>query len=325
MKTKYDNLLWGILLILAAGLVFAQQQGWISWLNPQFWELAFAGLAAIFLVRYLLAGLRNWGWLFPACIFLALAGMVWMGAANSHNAWLPAPFFGAIALPFLVAFAVDVRKHWWALIPATVMLLCGGVIVFSNQVPGEFIGAAFMFALAISFLAVYLNDRGRSWAVIPAFVMASIGVIILLEAYFDQWSGAFVPIAIALPFFYVYIRQPERRWWSLIPAGIMASIGVNVLLTMPGLGRFGQSSIPTAIMFMGWAATFGWLWLQREKSLTTWARFPAMIFGIISVVLLVTGSINEIGLTFVLVLAGLALIYLGLRPRKDTPSGQIKP
>jgi hypothetical protein len=57
------------------------------------------------------------------------------------------------------------------------------VIVSSNRIPGVFIGAAFMFAFAVPFLAVYLNGRSRWWALIPAFVRASVGVLILLGIY----------------------------------------------------------------------------------------------------------------------------------------------
>ncbi len=317
MKTKYDNIFWGILLILAAGLVFAQQQGWVGQFTPQFWMLAFAGLGLVFFIRYLLAGLRYWGWLFPVCIFLALAGMLWLGTSNYREAWIAAPFFGAIAVPFLVAFAVDFRKNWWALIPAFAMLMCGSVIVFADQVPGEVIGASFMFAIAIPFAAVYLANRKNWWALIPAFSMASIGTLILFSRFLNQWAGAFVTLAISVPFFYIYFKQ-DQRWWALIPAGFMASIGINALLTVPLLGRFAQSTIPTGIMFLGWAATFGWLWHQRgEKSPTEWARFPATVCTIIATILLVVGSLITYGLTIALVVGGLALIYVGLRPRKD--------
>ena len=120
---------------------------------------------------------------------------------------------------------------------------------------------------------------------------------------------------IALPFFYVYFKQGQ--WWALMPAGILASIGVNALLSMPLLGSFAQSSMPAGIMFLGWAATFVWLWRQREKSPTAWARIPAMVLGILAAMLLVIGSLTTYGFTFALIAAGLALIYFGLRPRKD--------
>ena len=124
-------------------------------------------------------------------------------------------------------------------------------------------------------------------------------------------------LAISLPFFHIYFKQ-EQRWWALIPAGILASISVNALLTVPSLGRFGQSTIPAGIMFLGWAATFGWLWRKRgDKSPTDWARLPATICSIIATILLVVGSLTTYGITIALILGGMALIYAGLRPRKE--------
>ncbi len=70
-------------------------------------------------------------------------------------------------------------------------------------------------------------------------------------------------------------------------------------------------------MFVGWAATFGWLWRQRSSLPTQWASLPAMICTIVAIVLLVIGSLTELGLTAALILGGAALIYLGLRPRKN--------
>jgi len=105
----------------------------------------------------------------------------------------------------------------------------------------------------------------------------------------------------------------------LIPAGVLASIGVNTLLTNPLLGRFAQSTIPTGIMFLGWAATFGWLWRQREKSPTAWAHIPATVCMILACLLLVVGSLTSYGFTFALIGGGLLLVYFGLRPRKSLP------
>ena len=168
MKTKYDNIFWGILLLLAAGLTLVQQQGWVEQFTPKIWMWTFGALALIFFIRYMLAGLRYWGWLFPVSILLSLAGMLWLGTTYSRDVWIAAPFFGGIALPFLAAFAVDFRKNWWALIPAFVMLTCGAAIIFGDRLPGEVIGAMFMFAIAIPFLAVYLAKPMNWWALIPA-------------------------------------------------------------------------------------------------------------------------------------------------------------
>jgi hypothetical protein len=318
MKNKYDNIFWGILLILAAGLTLAQQQGLVGKFTPQFWALAFGGLSVVFFIRYLLAGLRFWGWLFPVSIFAALGGMVWLASSHQYpDAAIAAPFFGAMAIPFLVAFGFDFRKNWWALIPALASILFGAVVIFGDRLPGEVIGAGFMFAIAIPFLTIYFINRRYSWALIPGFIMAAVGSIILLGSLLNQWMGGFVLFIIALPFFYVYFKQTER-WWALIPAGLLASIGVNALLTVPLLGKFAQSTLPVGIMFLGWTATFGWLWRQREKSPTAWARIPALVCGVLAALLLVIGSLTAYGFTFALIAGGLSLIYFGLRPRKDT-------
>ena len=316
MKNRYDNIFWGILMLLGGGLALAQQQGWVGQFSREFWMLAFGGLALVFFIRYLLAGLRYWGWLFPVCIFSALAGILWLGRYGYFRAWIVAPFFGAIAIPFLVAFGTNYRKNWWALIPALVMVMCASVLVFADRVPGEVIGASFMFAIAIPFLVFYFVERKNWWALIPGFTMTAMGTLVLLSSYFSQWAGAFVTIAISLPFFYIFYAQ--KRWWALIPAGILASIGINALLTVPLLGRFAESTIPTGIMFLGWAATFGWLWRQREAYPVAWARIPALVCTILAAILLVIGSLTEIGLVAALIAGGLVLIYFGVRPRKNT-------
>jgi hypothetical protein len=316
MKLKFDNILWGLLLILAGGLALAQQQGWIGILTPQFWMLTFGVVSLIFFVRYFIAGLRQWGWLFPACIFSALAVILYLSENGVRETWLASPIFIAISIPFLVVFFLDIRKNWWALIPAFIMIVLCLVVIFEASLPGELIGTLIMFSVAIPFALVYLSNRQRNWALIPAFSTAMIGVITLLSMYTIRWVGALVPIAIAIPFFYVYIRN-QQHWWAIIPAGVMVSIGINVWFTDPMFGKLAAGSLPTAILFLGWSATFGWLWYQREKFPTQWARIPALVSGIIGIILLVMGSFTEIGLVVILIVTGLVFIYLGLRPRKE--------
>jgi hypothetical protein len=317
MKTKFDNIIWGLILVLAGGLALAQQQGWIETFSTQFWVLAFGAVGLIFLVRYLVAGVRFWGWLFPACIFLALAAIIWLTDSTLREAWMVTPLFGAIVIPFLVAFAVDFRKNWWALIPSFVMTILCMVVAFGETLPGEIVGASFMFAIAIPFAVVYLVNHKNWWALIPAFIMGISGIMVLLNGVTGLWAGAFFTIVIAVAFFFLYFKYPNN-WWALLPAGILGSIGINALLTDPHLGKFAQSNFPAAVLFLGWAATFGWLWRQREKYPTAWARIPAMVASIVAFVLLAVGSLTEFGLVVILIAGGLLLIYFGLRPRKET-------
>ena len=316
MKKNTDNLFWGIILILAALGILAQQQGYIDLnaLSANTWTWIFAGAGLIFLVRYLVSGLKNWGYLFPTCILGALADIIALAEAGKADAFIGSLIFIAIAIPFLVAFLTSISENWWALIPAFGCLVIATVINFADSVAGEWIGALMMFGIGLPFLFVYFVNRTRRWALIPGLILIAIGTMILVSMA-NQWAGFLVPLIISAPLFYVYFTHP-RQWWALIPAGIMASIGVYALLSLPFLGSFANTSIPTGIMFLGWAATFYYLWLQRSKSPTEWARIPAMVFGIVAIVQLVLGAISEIGMIVLLFAGGILLIYFGLRPKK---------
>jgi hypothetical protein len=318
MKAKFDYIFWGLMLILIGGLALAQQEGWIGIFSTRFWMIAFGAFSLIFFIRYFIAGLRNWGWLFPASGFAAVAATLWFFEHGAREAQLATPIFLSIIIPFLVAFILDIRRNWWALIPAFIMTVLCLAALFEATISGELIGALTMFSVAIPFAVVYLSNRERKWALVPAFTTAMLGIIILLSLYTVRWIGAFVPFAIAVPFFYVYFKYPQS-WWALLPAGIMGSIGLNVLLSDPALGKFATSSFPAAVLFFGWAVTFYLLWRQREKFPTTWARIPAMILSIIAIILLITGSLTELGLVVMMMVGGIVLIYLGLRPRREKP------
>jgi hypothetical protein len=294
----------------------AQQQGYIDFnaMYTNTWTWIFAGAGLLFLVRYLMSGLKKWGYLFPACILGALAVIIALAEAGKADEFLGSLIFIAIAIPFLVAFLTKIRENWWALIPAFGCLVMATVISFADRVADEWIGALFMFGIGLPFLFVYFVNRTRRWALIPGLIMIAIGTMILASMV-NQWAAFLVPMIISAPFFYVYFTQP-RQWWAFIPAGIMASIGVNGLLSLPFLGAFASTSIPTGIMFLGWAGTFYYLWLQRTKSPTEWARFPAMVFGIVAIVQLVLGAVSEIGMIVLLFAGGILLIYFGLRPKK---------
>jgi hypothetical protein len=316
MKKNTDNLFWGIILILAAFGVLAQQQGYIDFnaMSANTWTWIFAGAGLLFLVRYLVSGLKNWGYLFPACVLGALAIIIALAEAGKADAFLGSLIFIAIAIPFLVAFLSNIRENWWALIPAFGCLVLATVINFADTVAGEWIGALFMYGIGLPFLLVYFVNRSRRWALIPALIMIAIGTMILLSLV-SQWAAFLVPLFISAVFFYVYTTQPER-WWALISAGIMASIALESILTLPLLGAFATTSIPTGIMFLGWAGTFYYLWLKREKFPTEWARIPAIVFVIVAIVQLVLGAMSEIGMIVLLFAGGILLIYFGLRPKK---------
>jgi len=316
MKRNTDNLFWGIVLILLACAVLAQQMGYIDFnaLSTNTWTWVFAGISLLFFLRYLFTGLKSWGYLFPACILAAISIIITLADRGMADAFLGSLIFIAIAIPFFVAFLTSVRGNWWALIPAFSCLMLAAIIYFSDSATGEWIGALFMYAVGVPFLLVYLFNRNRRWALIPGLILVGIGTLALVSGM-NNYANIVVTLMIAAAFFFVYFTRP-KNWWAVIPAGLMASIGLSSILSLPLLGEFANTTFPAGLMFLGWAATFYYLWTQRSKVPTEWAGVPAIIFLIVAIVQLALGAVNEIGMIVLLFAGGILLIYFGLRPRK---------
>lgn len=320
MKKNTDSIYWGVLLILAALAVLVQKLGYIDFsrVSMTFWTWVFVGVAVVFFLRYLFSKLKGWGFLFPATIFSALAYIVTYANRGVKGEFLGSLIFIAVAIPFVVAFLTNIKANWWALIPAFACSVLAFIVNYANAIRGEWIGALVMFSIGLPFLLVYLVNRSQRWALIPGGILVAIGLM-SLASMASQWVAVLIPFIIALAFIVVYLIQPGQ-WWALIPGGIIFFSAVSGLLDQVSFGSFPKADLPAVIMFLGWAGTFYYLWLKRGQFPTAWARVPAMIFVIVSVVLLVVGySQSEIGLIVLLFAGGIILLVMGLRPRKALP------
>jgi hypothetical protein len=316
MKTRSTNFLWGFVLILAGALFLAQNLGYIPLLSEQFWMAVFAGLSIVFFAGYFLSGIQNWGLLFPACIFGALALTTFMTLKGMTSSILGTPIFLAVGLPFVIAFALDRQKNWWALIPAWVMVAIAVIIAFVDLVPGEVIGTLILLAIAIPFLVVYMVDRTRKWALIPGGVLAAVSVFPLIALFGnEEVIGSLVLFVIALPFFVVYFWTKEN-WWALIPAGVLASIGLALLVASLGAFAAWSTSVMNAIIFLGWGITFLALWLRRDRIPTAWAIYPAVGLGAAALLSLAVGSFLTNSWPILLIVGGGLLLWFSLRPKK---------
>lgn len=305
MKANWVNIVWGIVLVLAGGLFLAQNLGWIGMLTLPFWMIVFAVVSLFFFVTYFAKGVREWGWLLPACIFGGVA--ITMGLANAgfDEPWIGTPILIGNGLPFLVVFLLDRSRNWWALIPAWTLGVIVAILFLVDRVPEEWIGTLVMWGIGLPFLVVYLTDRSRWWALIPGGVLIGIGFIPLLGAYGgENLVGALVMWLISAPFFGVYFVRREN-WWAFIPAGILATIGLTILLA-GGREDAELAGWLNGILFVGFGLTFAILWLRRASVPTAWARYPALILLGIGVLALVLGQRTQ---PFVL---PVALILLGI-------------
>jgi hypothetical protein len=313
MKTKLSSILPGLFLILAGAIALWAQLGHFYNGAPQFWMAVFAGFAVLFLAAYLLSGIRAWGWLFPTLICGAVALTIYLGEAGVHHSIVGTPILIAVGLPFMVPLILDVRKNWWAFIPAWIMAVLAGVVAAADTIQGEWIASMVMLGFAIPFLIVFLTDRSRGWALIPAFVFVVIAFIPPASTFLKgEYMGGLINIFIGLPFLVAYIAS-RKSWWAIIPAGVMISIGLMIIL----IGIFGSSasigSIAVGVMFLGFAATFGLLWLQRNSSPTDWAKYPSIVLGILAVFMFFSAaSLNYIW-PIILIAGGLILLYFGFR------------
>ena len=148
--------------------------------------------------------------------------------------WVWAGCLAAAGLIGLVLFLLD-TSDLLVLLAAYVLLAVAFLIglVATDILQDEAVAFYVLLVIALPFLGVYLRNRAMWWALIPAYTMlAVVGVIALGEmaGASDNLVTAYVMFAIALPFFFVFVRN-RAHWWALIPGGIMAAIGVGFLLT----------------------------------------------------------------------------------------------
>lgn len=314
MKYRVVNLLIGVVLLLAGGLVLAQNLGWIAGFSLDAWFVILGALSVIFFGVYALGGRNEWGWLFPAFILAGTAAAIALARLGLSDSVVAAPVLLGCCLPFLAVFLLDRRGNWWALIPFWVLLVITLILFVADFLPGDVVAFIILISIAVPFLVIYLLDRSQRWALIPAFVLAAISLIPLLSsAAAGEYIGAYVMFMISLPFFLVYFSSPDS-WWALLPAGSTASVGLLILLVgvdWPGM----EDTVPVGAMFLGLAATFWALYLRRSSIGSGWARFPAIGLAIFGLLMIVLGGGMGNFWPLLLILAGLAVLFMGLKRR----------
>jgi len=231
------------------------------------WVVCFAAAGAVVAVLFG-RDRSNKASLIPAYVLWAVALLIALTSMDVLRGTFIATFvLSAIGLPFLVVY-IQNRKHWWALIPAYVLLsiaLMVGLIGI-RLLRNEAIATYVLWAIGLPFLTVYLGDRKQWWALIPTYVMGSLGLMIgligigLLQNFLIP---AYIMYAIALPFFVVYARD-QRQWWALIPAGIMTAIGTSFLIASAATSMF----VPAILILAG-------VWLVASQFFGRKARSEA--------------------------------------------------
>jgi hypothetical protein len=205
-RTLTQSLALGGLLVLAGVLLLVQTyvdlSAWV-W----FGLVLIGGLVTL---AFYLVDRSNLAMLIASYVLLASALLLALIMLNVvRDEGVAVYVLTAIALPFLAVWSRD-RQHWWALIPAYVLLALALMVgLLGLGVLDDLLVPAYvMFAIAIPFFAVYAWDRAKWWALIPAGVMTAIGLFFLVAEAALQWL---VPAVLVLAGFWILSRMLGRR------------------------------------------------------------------------------------------------------------------
>jgi hypothetical protein len=167
----------------------------------------------------------------------------------------------------------------------------------------------------------------RKWTFYFGSALVLVGTIIFIEATRwlpDEMIGTMFLWLGAGLLYRVFQRDRDKNWWVLLFAGPMLTTGLVVLLESY---RMLRGDLAGVIMMFGFAATFGYIYLLRSpQRKLDWAKFPAAIFFLIGVFILLAeeffGAIPFV-ISGLFILSGLYLIYRTVRT--DFSSSKINP
>jgi hypothetical protein len=150
---------------------------------------------------------------------------------------------------FLSIYFTD-HNHWWSIIPGIIFLAVSATIGLNSFVPGfsnsRWNAVVILGGIALSFLLVYLADRGNWWAIIPAGVLATIAVVSFVGTGESTLaSGGIFFLGLALTFILVALLPTPygQMRWAWIPAGILGVIGILILMSQEYLINYIWPSI----------------------------------------------------------------------------------
>ncbi|MEN9938417.1 MAG: hypothetical protein RLZZ387_4996 [Chloroflexota bacterium] len=197
-RTNTNAVVGGALVALGA-LALLQNFGLLGALAGLLWAAMGTAGGLAFLGVYLRRPDAWWAAI-PGAGLLGLAAVTAIGTLMPWAAggWLGGLFLGSIGLGFCLVYAGR-HEHWWAVIPAGVMLTLAAVAGLSDVLSGDTVGAVFFLGLALTFGALSRlpgQEERLRWALIPAGVMLTMSLVVLLAtSHLVSWI---VPAALIL-------------------------------------------------------------------------------------------------------------------------------
>jgi hypothetical protein len=206
LQTGKQGIVWGGLLIILGGLllieVFTELSAWV-WVGA----LTIGGLG----VYGVYATDRSERWLLvPSYVLLAIALMVALITLDIlQDSYVATYVLAVIALPFLYVYLTE-RIHWWAVIPAYILLAIGVMVglIEGGILEDNLVASYVLFSVAIPFFVIYARDRNQWWALLPGGITGLIGLALLAA---EAAAEYIVPAALIIAGAWVLYRQFTRR------------------------------------------------------------------------------------------------------------------
>ncbi len=200
MLRRYARRGGGALLLLGGVVILLFNLGVFDQWRPAL-EYGVAGTAAIaglgFLAYYIYDRAQWWPVL-PGLTLLGAGATIYLGAREAvHSETLASLLFLALAIAFAIVYGSD-RRNWWAIIPGGILLVIGLIVLLSQRLPFELLGALLFAGIGLVFFLVYLLGPAKRevwWALIPSAALVLAGLVTYsLTAGRGQWFGQLWPL-----------------------------------------------------------------------------------------------------------------------------------
>jgi len=265
--------------------------------------------------------LRRQQHLFWGMALLAF-GMLWLlHEARFLRGFRFATLAGATALAlgasrFYLRYRSEPARRYGWLVPAGFLAgiavhLCGTAFYLwrDTTAPLWIFGG-----LAAAFARIHALDPSRGWALVSSWFSAVIGVASFVGGRHilgGELSAAVFLWGTGAVFIWHFLRSGKD--WALLTGGILLTLGFLPPSTrFPWLDRY-----TPGLSLLGLGASFALVFLLGRPGSSQWARWPALVLGLLGVFVLFVGVARPVltyGLPVALIATGAALVRNALRP-----------
>lgn len=166
-------------------------------------------------------------------LLIVIGVMALLETVTDLGAWVWVAVLTIGGFGVYAVYAMDRTEKWMLIISYAMLAVAGLVTLLTLEVLDDpYVATYVLLAIALPFLAAFLFNRTNWGLLIPAYVLTVVGVFVPLTelgVLDDNLTVTYILLAIAIPFFVVFIRN-TKNWWALIPGGILAIIGLSFLI-----------------------------------------------------------------------------------------------